>query len=154
MDSSRGWAAPHRVQITFPSTAKSKYPKGFDMALANFGAPRYGGKLMYGPQRRDPLLLNWEACVGGPPPPSLPAHAAVPGLLCRGKLVYVDKDYGRDVTCSPACKYACQAYDVRAAVGAERSSSPQAIQTDGCMHCSSLRQAAPNPGPPPGLLNP
>jgi hypothetical protein len=41
------------------------------MALANFGAPKYGGALM-------------------------------------GQLVYIDKEYGQDYTCSPACKYACQ----------------------------------------------
>lgn len=34
------------LQITFPPEAKAKYPGGFDMALANFGAPKYGGALM------------------------------------------------------------------------------------------------------------
>lgn len=34
------------LQITFPPDAKSKYPGGFDMALANFGSPKYGGALM------------------------------------------------------------------------------------------------------------
>lgn len=37
---------PLILQISFPPEAKSKYPGGFDMALANFGAPIYGGALM------------------------------------------------------------------------------------------------------------
>ena len=35
------------MQISFPAEAKAKYAEGFDMALANFGAPLYGGALMY-----------------------------------------------------------------------------------------------------------
>lgn len=34
------------LQISFPPDAKTKYASGFDMALANFGAPKYGGALM------------------------------------------------------------------------------------------------------------
>ncbi|EFN56746.1 hypothetical protein CHLNCDRAFT_144184 [Chlorella variabilis] len=33
------------LKVVLPPEAKSQYPKGFDVALANFGAPRYGGTL-------------------------------------------------------------------------------------------------------------
>jgi hypothetical protein len=34
------------LKITFPTAAAKAHPKGFDMSLANFGAPKYGGSLM------------------------------------------------------------------------------------------------------------
>ena len=34
------------LKITFPKTAAKAHPKGFDMSLANFGSPKYGGSLM------------------------------------------------------------------------------------------------------------
>ena len=34
------------LKITFPQTAARAHPKGFDMSLANFGSPKYGGSLM------------------------------------------------------------------------------------------------------------
>lgn len=34
------------LKISFPQTAAKAHPKGFDMSLANFGAPKYGGSLM------------------------------------------------------------------------------------------------------------
>ncbi|KAL4443975.1 hypothetical protein ABPG75_011712 [Micractinium tetrahymenae] len=33
------------LRVVLPDDAKKQYPQGFDMALANFGAPRYGGTL-------------------------------------------------------------------------------------------------------------
>ena len=35
------------LQIKFPTTARQAHPDGFDMSLANFGAPQYGGSLVY-----------------------------------------------------------------------------------------------------------
>lgn len=34
------------LKITFPQAAAKAHPKGFDMSLANFGSPKYGGFLM------------------------------------------------------------------------------------------------------------
>lgn len=34
------------LKIAFPPAAKAKYPDGFQTALANFGAPKYGGAVM------------------------------------------------------------------------------------------------------------
>jgi hypothetical protein len=34
------------LKITFPKAAAKAHPKGFDMSLANFGSPKYGGSLM------------------------------------------------------------------------------------------------------------
>ncbi|EIE18502.1 hypothetical protein COCSUDRAFT_49231 [Coccomyxa subellipsoidea C-169] len=34
------------LKISFPKAAAKAHPKGFDMSLANFGAPKYGGSLM------------------------------------------------------------------------------------------------------------
>ena len=34
------------LKITFPRTAAKAHPQGFDMSLANFGSPKYGGSLM------------------------------------------------------------------------------------------------------------
>eukprot|EP00887_Chlorella_sp_A99_P001340 scaffold14.g1340.t1 len=34
------------MKIAFPPDAKKAHPNGFDMALANFGSPKYGGSLM------------------------------------------------------------------------------------------------------------
>jgi hypothetical protein len=34
------------LKITFPKSAAKLHPNGFDMSLANFGAPKYGGSLM------------------------------------------------------------------------------------------------------------
>ena len=35
------------LQIRFPESARQEHNNGFDMYLANFGAPRYGGELRY-----------------------------------------------------------------------------------------------------------
>lgn len=35
-------------------------------------------------------------------------------MQCRGKLIYVDKEYHEDFTCSPPCRYACQDFSVGA----------------------------------------
>lgn len=34
------------LKVTFPKSAAKAHPNGFDMSLANFGAPKYGGSLM------------------------------------------------------------------------------------------------------------
>lgn len=33
------------LKIAFPKEKAKAYPNGFDMSLANFGSPRYGGEL-------------------------------------------------------------------------------------------------------------
>lgn len=33
------------LKIKYPSAARLAHLKGFDMSLANFGAPKYGGEL-------------------------------------------------------------------------------------------------------------
>ena len=35
------------LQIKFPTSGREAHPNGFDMSLANFGAPQYGGSLVY-----------------------------------------------------------------------------------------------------------
>lgn len=72
-DSDAHVALKQNMQITLPPDAKKRYPGGFDMALANFGSPKYGGSLI-------------------------------------GQLIYIDAEYGYDVTCSPPCRYACQSF--------------------------------------------
>jgi hypothetical protein len=34
------------LRIRFPVDAKNKYPNGFNVSLANFGAPKYGGQVV------------------------------------------------------------------------------------------------------------
>jgi hypothetical protein len=34
------------IKVKFPASARSKYPKGFDTSLANFGSPKYGGSIV------------------------------------------------------------------------------------------------------------
>ena len=34
------------LKIKFPATGRQAHPNGFDMSLANFGAPQYGGSLV------------------------------------------------------------------------------------------------------------
>ena len=58
-------------QITFPAEAKAAHAGGFDMALANFGAPKYGGTLRFDTRGRG----SCTAWVGPPSPALLP-----PGL--------------------------------------------------------------------------
>lgn len=35
------------LKIKFPTSGRQAHPNGFDMSLANFGAPQYGGSLVY-----------------------------------------------------------------------------------------------------------
>lgn len=35
------------LKIKFPTAGRQAHPNGFDMSLANFGAPQYGGSLVY-----------------------------------------------------------------------------------------------------------
>ena len=35
------------LTIKFPISGRQAHPDGFDMSLANFGAPQYGGSLVY-----------------------------------------------------------------------------------------------------------
>ena len=35
------------LKIKFPTSGREAHPDGFDMSLANFGAPQYGGSLVY-----------------------------------------------------------------------------------------------------------
>lgn len=35
------------LKIKFPTSGRQAHPDGFDMSLANFGAPQYGGSLVY-----------------------------------------------------------------------------------------------------------
>ena len=44
-------------------------------------------------------------------------------LACRGKLIYVDKDYKQDFTCSPPCRFACQDFSVGGTSGGLASDS-------------------------------
>ena len=37
------------LKIKFPTSGRQAHPDGFDMSLANFGAPQYGGSLVYVP---------------------------------------------------------------------------------------------------------
>ena len=34
------------LSIKFPASGRQAHPNGFDMSLANFGAPQYGGSLV------------------------------------------------------------------------------------------------------------
>ena len=34
------------LKIKFPASAAQQHQSGFDMSLANFGAPKYGGELV------------------------------------------------------------------------------------------------------------
>ena len=34
------------LKIKFPTSGRQAHPDGFDMSLANFGAPQYGGSLV------------------------------------------------------------------------------------------------------------
>ena len=34
------------LKIKFPTSGRQAHPNGFDMSLANFGAPQYGGSLV------------------------------------------------------------------------------------------------------------
>lgn len=34
------------LKIKFPTSGREAHPDGFDMSLANFGAPQYGGSLV------------------------------------------------------------------------------------------------------------
>ena len=45
------------LQIRFPENARQEHSSGFDMYLANFGAPKYGGELRY-PESPKPALLQ------------------------------------------------------------------------------------------------
>jgi hypothetical protein len=46
------------LKISFPQSAARANPHGFDMSLANFGSPKYGGSLMRVSQ---PLAISWPA---------------------------------------------------------------------------------------------
>ena len=45
------------LKIKFPTAGRQAHPDGFDMSLANFGAPQYGGSLVYVLSGRSTLLL-------------------------------------------------------------------------------------------------
>ncbi|PRW50883.1 vacuolar-sorting receptor 3-like [Chlorella sorokiniana] len=53
------------LKVVLPQEAKEKYPGGFDVALANFGSPRYGGTLRARLIYVDPTYGRTETCGGG-----------------------------------------------------------------------------------------
>lgn len=53
-----------------------------------------------------------HATLGTAAPPAHRCVAAPAARFCRGKLIYVDKEFKQDFTCSPPCKYACQDFSV------------------------------------------
>ena len=40
------------LKIKFPRGAAQAHREGFDVSMANFGSPKYGGELMCGPQEQ------------------------------------------------------------------------------------------------------
>lgn len=57
---------------------------------------------------------------------------------CRGKLIYVDKEFKQDYTCSPPCRYACQDFSVSRTPFLLRA----APQPAGMPRCSALLWAS------------
>ena len=49
------------LQIRLPAEAKKAHPNGFDMSLANFGAPKYGGDLLYVPSLQN-VFVSRQGC--------------------------------------------------------------------------------------------
>lgn len=53
------------LKIKFPTSGRQANPNGFDMSLANFGAPQYGGSLVYVPLLPASLQCLIILCVTG-----------------------------------------------------------------------------------------
>ena len=96
------------LKIKFPRGAAQAHREGFDVSMANFGSPKYGGELMCGPQEQ----ACWGiACLDSKAGSS--AHDLTDGSpRCSGKLVYPDKEHGHPNTCVPSCNFACQNFSV------------------------------------------
>ena len=92
------------LKIKFPTSGRQAHPNGFDMSLANFGAPQYGGSLVYDRLSWQPGVYPWSV--------SYTVKSFTWAIFCRGKLVYVDPDHGLDFSCEPACRFACQNFSV------------------------------------------
>jgi len=94
------------LKIKFPRSAATAHRDGFDVSMANFGSPKYGGELMCGPSSESGAFL---VKVG------LYSQHDLSGFLPgdSGKLVYPDKEHGHENTCVPGCNFACQSFSVR-----------------------------------------
>ncbi|KAI3427174.1 hypothetical protein D9Q98_007111 [Chlorella vulgaris] len=122
-----GWAGAHFVieesalKVVLPPEAKTKYFKGFDMALANFGAPRYGGALRgrlvyidaqhYTSQHTcsPPCGYACQDFASATPPVDL-RLAGDPG---ETYIMLVDR--GPNTTATTACKFAEKVWNVQSA---------------------------------------
>ena len=96
------------LKIKFPRGAAQAHREGFDVSMANFGSPKYGGELMCVPQEQACWGIACFFSKAGSP-----AHDLTYGSpRCSGKLVYPDKEHGHPNTCVPSCNFACQNFSV------------------------------------------
>jgi hypothetical protein len=117
-------ALPLHAQVSFPPEAKARFPGGFDVALANFGEPLYGGALQGRLVYADPSAGVAAACapecrfacsdLGAATPPldlrRLPG--AVPGVP---PILLVDRGPPGAAGGAAACKFAEKVWNAQRA---------------------------------------